>query len=141
MPWVYWKEYLRMKSGITISAIVALCCLAGCTTPTISAGELGSTRETSVGAVLVDSQGMTVYTYDEDEPGKSNCTGVCAVIWPPVEAAQGASPSGQFTLVDRGNSTKQWAYDGMPLYGYFFDDKPGDVSGDGADGVWHVIHP
>ena len=130
-----------MKSWITISTIVALCAISGCTTPTLSTQELGNTRDTSVGVVFVDSQGMTMYTYDEDESGKSNCTGMCAVFWPPVEAAKDASPRDRFTLVDRGKGSKQWAYNGMPLYSYFLDDKPGDVSGDGADGVWHVVHP
>lgn len=130
-----------MKSRIAISTLVVICALVGCTTPTLTTQELGSTRETSAGTVFVDSQGMTIYTYDKDEPGKSNCTGMCAGFWPPVEVADGASPRGQFTLVDRGNGSKQWAYNEMPLYGYFFDHKPGDVSGDGADGVWHVVHP
>lgn len=130
-----------MKSRLTISTLLAISALAGCTTPTLTTEELGNTRETSVGGILADSKGMTIYTYDEDEPGKSNCTGMCAVFWPPVEAAQGASPSGQFTLLERKNGSKQWAYKGMPLYGYFGDEKPGDVAGDGADGVWHVVHP
>ncbi len=130
-----------MKLGLAIGAAVALYTLSGCATPTLTSEELGKSRETSLGTVLVDSADMTVYTYDEDEPGKSNCTGACAVFWPPVTAAQGATPSGQFTLVDRGDDTKQWAYNEMPLYGYFGDDEPGDVSGDGADGVWHVVHP
>lgn len=132
---------VRTKSWITVGAVTAICTLAGCTTPTLTSEGLGKSRETSVGVVLVDSEGMTMYTYDEDEPGKSNCTGMCADFWPPVEAPQVASPSGQFTLVDRGDDTRQWAYNQMPLYGYLFDNKPGDVSGDGADGVWHVVHP
>jgi len=130
-----------MKSAVTITMIFVICLLAGCTTPTIATEELGKTRDTSVGLILVDSKGMTIYTYDEDEPGKSNCTGMCAVFWPPVEAAQGASPSGKFTLVGRGDGSQQWAYDGMPLYGYVRDERPGDVAGDGADGVWHVVYP
>jgi predicted lipoprotein with Yx(FWY)xxD motif len=130
-----------MKSGLTITTMVVICVLAGCTAPTITTEELGKTRETSVGLVFVDSKGMTLYTYDEDEPGKSNCTGMCAVFWPPAEAVSGATPSGKFTLVDRESSPQQWAYNGMPLYGYIRDEKPGDIAGDGADGVWHVVRP
>ena len=129
-----------MKSRTTICALVVVGTLAGCTTPTLTSQGAGETRQTSAGTVLVDSRGMTVYTYDEDEPGKSNCTGMCAVFWPPVEAAEGASASGQFTLIRRENGADQWAYDEMPLYGYFGDAEPGDVSGDGVDGVWHVVH-
>ena len=84
---------------------------------------------------------MTICTYDEDEPGKSICTAMCAVFCPPVEAAEDSSPSGKSTLTDRADGSQQWAYDGMPLYGYVRDKGPGDVAGDGADGVWHVVYP
>ena len=32
-----------------------------------------------------------------------------------------------------------WAYDGMPLYYWVKDKKPGDVTGDGVGSVWHVV--
>jgi predicted lipoprotein with Yx(FWY)xxD motif len=37
--------------------------------------------------VLADARGMTLYTYDKDEPGKSNCNGLCAHFWPPLRAS------------------------------------------------------
>jgi predicted lipoprotein with Yx(FWY)xxD motif len=130
-----------IKSAITITTMVVVFLVAGCATPTIATGDLGKTHETAVGRVLVDSKGMTLYTYDKDAPGKSNCTGMCAVFWPPAEAAPGATASGNFTLVDRGKGSRQWAYKRMLLYGYIRDENPGDVAGDGADGVWHVVRP
>lgn len=39
----------------------------------------------------------------------------------------------------RTDGTMQWAYEGKPLYLWTKDTKPGDVTGDGVGGVWHVI--
>ena len=68
-------------------------------------------------------------------------TGDCIKEWPPLLAADGATASGDWTLlkvVDADGKTKQmWAYDGMPFYLFVDDKKPGDVTGDGKDG-FHV---
>ncbi len=130
-----------MKPAITIATVVALCLVGGCAATTLATGDLGKSRETAAGRVLVDSTGMTLYTYDNDGAGKSNCTGMCAVFWPPAQAAPGAAPSGDFSLVERGQGARQWAYKGRPLYGYVRDDEPGDVTGDGVGGVWHAGRP
>jgi len=97
--------------------------------------------ETSVGKVLADHKGMTLYTFDKDGNGTSACTGPCAENWPPLQAAAGAAPTGDFSVIDRADGTKQWAYKGMPLYGWIKDGKPGDVTGDGFKGVWRVARP
>ncbi len=97
------------------------------------------TSDTKLGKVLADNKGMTLYTFDKDVPGKSNCKGKCATAWPPVMA--GTSATGKLSIITRGDGSKQWAYDKMPLYGWFKDKKPGDVTGDGVRGVWHVVHP
>ena len=81
---------------------------------------------------------MTLYVYDKDSPGKSNCSGMCAFAWPPAEAAKEARAHDGFTLVERADGSRQWAYHGHSLYGYVEDSQPGDVSGDGAEGVWHA---
>ena len=44
----------------------------------------------------------------------------------------------EYTLVQRKDGTMQWAYDGKPLYLWKKDTKPGDMTGDGVGGVWHV---
>jgi predicted lipoprotein with Yx(FWY)xxD motif len=56
-------------------------------------------------------------------------------------AAEGATPTGDFSLVTRGSGAKQWVYKGKLLYTYDGDSKPGDITGDGKDGVWHVAKP
>ena len=82
---------------------------------------------------------MTLYTYHKDQPAKSNCSGECEAYWPPAKATADAQPRGVFTLVKRARRTMQWADDGKPLYTFAQDKKPGDVTGDGKNGVWHVV--
>ncbi|TIU59550.1 MAG: hypothetical protein E5W25_32730, partial [Mesorhizobium sp.] len=45
----------------------------------------------------------------------------------------------EWTIVDRTDGTKMWAYDGKPVYTFVKDKKAGDVSGDGVAGVWHIV--
>lgn len=89
--------------------------------------------------VLADSKGMTLYTFDNDQPGVSNCNDGCSGSWPPFVAKSGASAEGEFTLVTRQDGSAQWAFKGMPLYYWAGDSKPGETTGDGVGGVWHVV--
>jgi len=93
------------------------------------------------GGVLVNSAGMTLYTFDKDVAGsgKSACNGPCAALWPPIAAEDGTSGSGDYSIVSRDDGTKQWAYQGKPIYLYAKDEKPGDMKGDNFKNVWHVI--
>jgi predicted lipoprotein with Yx(FWY)xxD motif len=91
------------------------------------------------GGVLVDAKGMTLYTFDKDSGGKSACNGPCATNWPPLIAAADAKPSGDMTIITRDDGAKQWAYKGKPVYTWSKDTKPGDKTGDGVGGIWHVV--
>lgn len=95
---------------------------------------------TSKGQVLTDTKGMTLYTFDKDAGGKSACNGTCAKNWPPLAASTG-SASGDWSIITRDDGSKQWAYKGKPLYAWAKDTKPGDVTGDGFNNVWHVAQP
>jgi predicted lipoprotein with Yx(FWY)xxD motif len=97
--------------------------------------------DTSKGKALVDAKGMTLYTFDRDAAGKSACNGQCAQNWPPLMAASSASASGDWSVVTRDDGSKQWAYKGKPLYLWVKDTKPGEVTGDGVNNVWHVAMP
>jgi len=90
--------------------------------------------------VLTDKDGMTLYTFDKDPAGagKSVCNGGCATNWPPLMASGGAAATGNWSIVTRDDGTKQWAYEGKPLYRWVKDQKPGDKTGDGFRGIWHV---
>lgn len=83
---------------------------------------------------------MALYTYAPDgRGGGSHCRGVCAAVWPPYLADQGARGQRGFGLVKRDHGSLQWTYNGRPLYRYAADTKPGMTSGDGVNGVWHVV--
>ncbi len=130
------KRLSRLVAGFLMIGVLAACATATSMAP----GGPGTTRPTGLGEVFTDADGMTLYTYDKDTPGKSYCTGLCAVFWPPVIAADTAKSTGGFTTITRDDGTKQWAYNGKPLYGYISDAKAGDTNGDGVDGVWHVAN-
>lgn len=105
-----------------------------------SAGAHAQAVKTQDG-ILVNSAGMTLYTFDKDAGGKSACNDQCAKIWPPVTAAADAKASGDLSIITRDDGSKQWAYKGKPVYLYAKDAKPGDMTGDNFKDVWHVIKP
>lgn len=98
---------------------------------------------TTSDGVLVSPGGMTLYVFDRDTAGsgKSACNGPCAANWPPLAAEEGASGSGDYSVVMRDDGKKQWAYKGKPLYTWIKDQKPGDKTGDGVNNVWHIAKP
>lgn len=120
-----------MNKSIRISLIAALLGLSS----TLSAAP-AMVKE----GVLVGGDGMTLYTFDKDESGsgKSVCNGKCAENWPPLLAKEGAMAAGDFTVIARDDGRKQWAYKGKPLYFWSKDGKPGDMTGEGFNGVWRV---
>ncbi|WP_404992006.1 hypothetical protein [Cupriavidus pauculus] len=95
------------------------------------------------GGVLTDPQGLTLYTFDRDPAngGKSVCNGMCATNWPPLLAEPGKTASGKYSVITRDDGTRQYAYNGMPLYRFAKDAKPGDRTGDNVNNVWHVAKP
>jgi predicted lipoprotein with Yx(FWY)xxD motif len=119
-----------------IAAIVLSICIPMALAQTAPA----TIADTSKGKALVNGKGMTLYIFDRDTAGKSNCTGQCATNWPPLTAAADAKASGDWTVFARDDS-KQWAYKGKPLYNWSKDTKPGDVTGDGVNNVWHIAAP
>ena len=100
----------------------------------------GAVKSADVGGktILTDAKDMTLYIWDKDAVGVSNCYDQCAVNWPPLLVPADTAVSGDFTLVDRTDGTKMWAYKGMPLYYWVEDMAPGDIKGDGVGGVWHL---
>ena len=140
-----------MKTCVMLCGVAAVA-IAGCSSDTYDTNnrETQSTSadygqensymaDTSAGSVMTTPNGMTVYTFDKDQPGRSNCYDDCAMKWPPVTADANAQEYDRMTLVTRTDGQRQWAYDGMPLYTYHADAATGDVEGDKVGGVWHVV--
>jgi predicted lipoprotein with Yx(FWY)xxD motif len=119
--------------GSGVACLIALTALAQTIPPT--------SGETARGKALVDLNGMTLYVFDRDGNGKSNCNAQCAVSWLPLIADTDAQASGSFSFISRDDGRKQWAYKGKPLYTWTKDKKPGDATGDGVNKVWHVASP
>ena len=89
--------------------------------------------------MLTSKDGRTLYTFDKDQPGKSNCNGGCIAAWPAFTVANAALAGGDFSVIARDDGIAQWAYKGNPLYFFAGDAKPGEVKGDKQGGVWHVV--
>jgi predicted lipoprotein with Yx(FWY)xxD motif len=97
--------------------------------------------------ILTDQNGWTLYTFKNDTPGVSNCSGSCATLWPPFIVQQGVTPQAGAGLpsgvklgtIQRSDGTYQVTYNDMPLYYYSADAKAGDTSGNGALGLWSVV--
>ena len=116
--------------------------LAAAFTGGIALAETGiMTGESSLGPVLTNADGMTLYTFDKDADGVSACYDDCAVNWPPLLATEGAATEGDYGLTERTDGIMQWTYKGMPLYTWVKDAAPGDVTGDGVKDVWHAAKP
>jgi predicted lipoprotein with Yx(FWY)xxD motif len=100
---------------------------------------------TTLGPIAVDATGHSLYSYDKDTPGSgtSACNGVCATTWPPAlvsgQATAGPGVNGAVGVAVRADGTHQATLDGHPLYRFSGDQNPGDTTGDGFGGIWHVV--
>ncbi len=131
---------MRVKLGMAAGAVAALILAAG----SVYAAEMPSAvkmGDAKLGPVLTDAKGMTLYNFDKDVAGKSNCNGKCAGAWPPLMAGDAAKAAGDFTIVVRDDCGKQWAHKGLPLYLWSKDKAPGDVFGHGFKDVWTAAQP
>jgi predicted lipoprotein with Yx(FWY)xxD motif len=101
--------------------------------------------KTPVGYVLATMRGLTVYWFARDRKGSSHpaCAGRCLLAWVPVTgkpvAAKGVRLDAVLGTVTRPSGVVQATYDGYPLYTFGGDRAPGQVSGNGLAGEWHVI--
>jgi predicted lipoprotein with Yx(FWY)xxD motif len=134
-PGLQWRITMRrfIASALMVSAMAMFA---------YAADEPAKVADSTMGKIWVDPNGMTLYTFEKDVKGQpSACKDDCIAEWPPLLAPDGAQAMDEWTLVDvvdkDGATKKMWAYDGMPLYLFVDDKKPGDITGDGEDG-FHV---
>jgi predicted lipoprotein with Yx(FWY)xxD motif len=152
----------RMLLALPVAAAAAVVVLAACGTSGKSSGgssggpygsaasstpAAGATaadaaltlRHTSLGAILTDGQGFTLYAFEADKGTMSACSGACAAAWPPattsaahVTVTGGATKSlvGEITRAD---GQQQLTYAGHPLYRFSGDGAPGSTSGQGSE--------
>jgi predicted lipoprotein with Yx(FWY)xxD motif len=104
-------------------------------------------RIPELGSTLVGPNGMTLYTFANDEMGVSNCVDDCATNWPPltVESADAVVPGinlqGEIGTIERADGTIQVTYNGWPLYYWKDDAAIGDATGEGVGDVWYTVAP
>jgi len=124
---------------VTISIPVPTTGTSGAVVKTATASVNG-TLET----ILTDAAGKTLYYRTSDSPPGNVCSGPCAAAWPPLlvtgTPTSSTSLSGKLTAVQTANGN-QVEYNGHPLYTYAADSAPGQTTGEGAAGVWHVATP
>ena len=130
-------------------------CLTGCapaSTPTRNVTEnvIAVRSVAGLGPVLVDQRGMTLYIYTPDDQGRSVCSGICLVQWPPLLLSgrgkrlitgKGVDRA-LLGVVRRADGLLQLTYNRWPLYTYRLDKLPGQAAGEENDmGLWQVISP
>ncbi|MFN8354266.1 MAG: hypothetical protein U0Y10_07470 [Spirosomataceae bacterium] len=99
-------------------------------------------QETTLGKVLADGTGKTLYFFTKDVTGTSQCTGGCLDNWPlfyneSLRLDVGLNAS-DFGTITRSDGKKQTTYKGWPLYTYKNDAATGDVKGENVAGIWSV---
>jgi predicted lipoprotein with Yx(FWY)xxD motif len=85
-------------------------------------------------------ESQSIYVYDRDKAGVATCVDECSRLWPAVIASPNSSTVGDWTLLARADGSQQWCYRNRPIYTYAHD-TPGKTSGDGIEGLWHVVIP
>jgi predicted lipoprotein with Yx(FWY)xxD motif len=134
-------------------ALAAALATAALSAVALAAGPSGpatvSMRSTSLGKILVDGKGVTLYLFEKDKNAKSACSGACAKAWPPLltkgspKAAGGASSS-KLGTTKRSDGTTQVTYNKHPLYMFIQDKgKAGSTKGEGLDAFgaeWYVLN-
>ena len=111
------------------------------------AATVGAANEGSLGKILVDSQGRTLYLFKKDSGTKSACSGACALNWPPLRASGKATVGGGASASELGTTARsdgkpQITYNGHPLYLFVGDKKAGDTNGQGLTafgGGWFAL--
>jgi predicted lipoprotein with Yx(FWY)xxD motif len=120
---------------------------AGTAAPTtVAAQETGGTTvavaSSTLGDILVDGDGRTLYAFTKDKGDQSVCSGGCATSWPALTGTATAGTGVQASLLStsmQANGKSQVTYGGKPLYYFAGDAKPGDTNGEGVGNVWFAL--
>jgi predicted lipoprotein with Yx(FWY)xxD motif len=108
-----------------------------------------SASRTSLGMILVDGSGRTLYLFEKDQPNQSACAGACVAAWP-VDQSSGAPKAGNgvtaslLGTIKRSDNTTQVTYNQHPLYYFARDSAAGQHNGQGVDAFgakWYAVGP
>jgi predicted lipoprotein with Yx(FWY)xxD motif len=129
-------------AGVTAALTTALITPAGASTShTLT---VKTAQVPKVGVVLTTGSGLTLYRYVSDPKGKATCTGVCAKLWPPLLLPKGDHLSGPRGLkglssIAVAHGHRQVTFDGVALYRFTSDTKPGQAKGQGVAGKFFAV--
>jgi predicted lipoprotein with Yx(FWY)xxD motif len=135
-------------AGVALSSACGSSGGSSATGPTPQAtGEAISAQSTSLGKILVDGRGRTVYAFANDKTNVSTCDGACAADWPPVPVPSQAPASppgvtGALGATTRTDGTRQLTVAGHPVYTFSGDSAAGQTKGQGITlngGLWTVV--
>ena len=129
------------STAATSAAATSAAATSAAATPDLKTGD------SSLGTIVVDGKGMSLYYFTKDtkDTKVSACTGECLAAWP-IAVAAGDTPvvegvTGTVGTIDSPDGQKHLTLNGMPLYYWVKDVKPGDVLGQGVNDVWYVVSP
>ncbi|MFF0298868.1 hypothetical protein ACFYST_35955 [Kitasatospora sp. NPDC004614] len=152
----------RRVTMLAAGALAAAALIAGCgsggggsSSSTMSSGSqtqaatLMTEHNGTLGTLVTDGQGFTLYRFDQDtnNPSATHCTGDCATLWPPELTTGSGAPALKgidaklVSTVTRPDGTHQVTLNGWPLYRYTPDTKPGQTNGQGVGGTWWATTP
>ena len=107
-------------------------------------------RHTSLGKILVNASGFTLYRFSHDPRNKNTCMGVenCSEIWPPLltsgrPIAGAGVKSSLLSSIRLPNGSRQVTYAGHPLYTYSPSTERGETSYVGFSsygGTWYAVN-
>jgi predicted lipoprotein with Yx(FWY)xxD motif len=105
-------------------------------------GATVAVASSSLGDILVDAEGRTLYAFTKDQGDQSVCSGECATNWPALTGTATPGTGAQAGLLStstQANGSSQVTYGGRPLYHFAGDSKPGDLNGQGVGNVWFAV--
>jgi predicted lipoprotein with Yx(FWY)xxD motif len=126
-----------------VSFVLALVATGAAFAATQATGTKVTLHSTSLGKVLANSSGRTLYLDTADTKNHSNCSGACASTWPPLmtkakPVAGTGVKKGLLGTAKRAGGKLQVTYNGHPLYRFYTDSSPGQVGGEGVGGFYVV---
>ncbi len=115
-------------------------------TKTVTAASLSLAQSATLGHILADADGRTLYVFTKDAGGSSSCYDKCAQSWPALltvgqpKLGDGLDATLISTTV-RTDGTSQVTYDGRPVYYFAKDKAAGDTLGQSLGQTWWVVSP
>ena len=109
-----------------------------------AANALVITEHATLGNMITDAAGNTLYLFTNDERNASSCSGGCAGAWPPFTVTGGpvageGIAEGNLGTIAREDGVMQVTYNGWSLYYFANDVAPGDTNGQDSHGIWFVV--